>query len=154
MDTRELRNTLGQFATGVCVLTTESDNGPIGMTVNSFAAVSLEPALVLWSIQNNSDCFEAFTQCERYGISVLQRSQESLSNRYARSMDHEIEPADLILDTNGTPLIKEALATFSCRTQAIHEGGDHHIIVGEIEIFSALEGDPLLFFAGNYNSLK
>lgn len=123
------------------------------MTVNSFAAVSLEPALVLWSIQNNSDCFDQFTQCERYGISVLRRSQEMLSNRYARSMDHEIERADLVLDANGTPLIKDALATFSCRTQAIHKGGDHHIIVGEIENFSASEGDPLVFFGGSYKSL-
>lgn len=153
MDTRELRNTLGQFATGVCVLTTESRNGPIGMTVNSFAAVSLDPALVLWSIQNTSDCFEQFTQCDRYGISVLQRSQEALSNRYARSMDHKVEASDLIRDKHGTPLISGSLATFSCRTNAIHTGGDHHIIVGAVEAFSAEDGEPLLFFGGGYKSL-
>ena len=154
LDTRELRNTLGQFATGVCVLTTESSKGPIGMTVNSFAAVSLEPALVLWSIQNNSDCFEEFTQCERYGISVLQQSQEVISNRYARSMDHQVESSDLTHDASGTPLIKDALATFSCRTQAIHEGGDHHIIVGEVESFTTMDGEPLLFFGGGYKRLS
>ena len=153
LDTRELRNTLGQFATGVCVLTTESSKGPIGMTVNSFAAVSLEPALVLWSFQNNSDCFEEFTQCERYGISVLQQSQEVISNRYARSMDHQVESSDLTHDANGTPLIKDALATFSCRAQAIHEGGDHHIIVGEVEAFTTVDGEPLLFFGGGYTRL-
>ena len=153
MDTRELRNTLGQFATGVCVLTTESSEGPIGMTVNSFAAVSLEPALVLWSIQNTSDCFDQFTQCDRYGISVLQRSQEAISNRYARSMDHQVEASDLTRDEQGTPLISGALATFSCRTNAIHAGGDHHIIVGEVEAFTSVDGEPLLFFGGGYKSL-
>lgn len=124
------------------------------MTVNSFAAVSLEPALVLWSIQNTSDCFDQFTQCERYGISVLQRSQEALSNRYARSMDHQVEVSDLVRDAKGTPLISDALATFSCCTNAIHAGGDHHIIVGEIEAFTAIEGEPLLFFGGGYKSLS
>ena len=123
------------------------------MTVNSFAAVSLEPALVLWSIQNTSDCFDQFTQCERYGISVLQRSQEALSNRYARSMDHQVEVSDLIRDEQGTPLISGALATFSCRTNVIHAGGDHHIIVGEVESFTSVDGEPLLFFGGGYKSL-
>lgn len=123
------------------------------MTVNSFAAVSLEPALVLWSIQNTSDCFDQFTQCERYGISVLQRSQEALSNRYARSMDHQVEASDLTRDERGTPLISGALATFSCRTSAIHAGGDHHIIVGEVEAFTSVDGEPLLFFGGGYKSL-
>lgn len=123
------------------------------MTVNSFAAVSLEPALVLWSIQNTSDCFDQFTQCDRYGISVLQRSQEALSNRYARSMDHQVEASDLTLDEQGTPLIAGALATFSCRTDAIHAGGDHHIIVGEVEAFTSVDGEPLLFFDGGYKRL-
>jgi flavin reductase (DIM6/NTAB) family NADH-FMN oxidoreductase RutF len=123
------------------------------MTVNSFAAVSLEPALVLWSIQNTSDCFDQFTQCDRYGISVLQRSQEALSNRYARSMDHQVEASDLIRDARGTPLISGALATFSCRTNGIHAGGDHHIIVGEVEAFTSVDGEPLLFFGGGYKSL-
>ena len=153
MDAREFRNTLGRFATGVCVVTTESAEGPIGMTVNSFAAVSLEPALVLWSIQNTSDCFAAFTECERYGISVLQHSQEALSNQYARSMDHDIEASHLSRDESGTPLIAGALATFSCRTNAIHAGGDHHIIVGEVEAFTSVEGEPLLFFGGAYKGL-
>lgn len=123
------------------------------MTVNSFAAVSLDPALVLWSIQNTSDCFDQFTQCDRYGISVLQCSQEALSNRYARSMDHQVEASDLTRDEQGTPLISGALATFSCRTSAIHAGGDHHIIVGEVETFTSVDGEPLLFFGGGYKSL-
>ena len=153
LDTRELRNTLGQFATGVCVLTTVSEEGPIAMTVNSFAAVSLDPPLVLWSIQNTSDCFRAFTECERYGISVLQRSQEALSNQYARPQEHRLEANHIRLDAFDTPLVAGALTTFSCRLANVYEAGDHHIIVGHVDAFEREEGEPLLFFGGGYQAL-
>ena len=154
MDTRALRNTLGQFATGVCVLTTYDPNrGAVGMTVNSFAAVSLEPALVLWSIQNSSECFKEFTECDRYGISVLQHSQEALSNRYARSLERTVDDADCFVDSHGVPLIQGALATFSCKMSARHPGGDHHIIVGEVVDFESHPGEPLVFFGGAYGRL-
>ena len=131
LDTRALRNTLGQFATGVCILTTQtSDNRSIGMTVNSFAAVSLDPALVLWSIQNTSECFKEFTECERYGISILKSSQQALSDRYARSLAHEMDVADRIIDDAGVPLVRGALATLSCRLKALHQWVDPHILVG------------------------
>jgi flavin reductase (DIM6/NTAB) family NADH-FMN oxidoreductase RutF len=123
---------------GVCVLTTnDSDRGAIGMTVNSFAAVSLEPALVLWSIQNTSECFKEFTECDRYGISVLRQSQEAISNRYARSLEHTVDAGDCFVDSHGVPLIEGALATFSCQISGIHPGGDHHIIVGEVIDFTS-----------------
>ena len=154
MDTRALRNTLGQFATGVCILTTnDPDYGAIGMTVNSFAAVSLEPALVLWSIQNTSECFEQFTRCDRYGISVLQQSQEILSDRYARSLDHKVDEGDCFVDQYGVPLIGGALATFSCQLSETFKGGDHHIIVGEVVEFESRSGEPLVFFGGGYSRL-
>ena len=154
MDTRALRNTLGQFATGVCVLTTYDPNrGAVGMTVNSFAAVSLEPALVLWSIQNTSECFKEFTECDRYGISVLQHSQEALSNRYAQSLERTVDDGDCFVDSHGVPLIMGALATFSCKMSARHLGGDHHIIVGEVVDFESHPGEPLVFFGGAYGRL-
>ena len=155
MDIHALRNTLGKFATGVCVLTTsDPDRGAIGMTVNSFAAVSLEPALVLWSIQNTSECFNEFTNCDRYGISVLRHSQEALSNRYARSLERTVDEGDCFVDSHGVPLIQGALATFSCKMSALHPGGDHHIIVGEVIDFVSHSGDPLVFFDGAYSCLS
>ena len=123
------------------------------MTVNSFAAVSLEPALVLWSIQNTSECFSEFTECDRYGISVLRDSQEALSNRYARSMEHTVDDGDYFVDSYGVPLIQSTLATFSCKMSAIHPGGDHHIIVGEVVDFESHFGEPLVFFGGAYSRL-
>ena len=154
MHTHALRNTLGHFATGVCVLTTNDPNrGAVGMTVNSFAAVSLEPALVLWSIQNTSECFKEFTECDRYGISVLQHSQEALSNRYARSLERTVDDGDCFVDSHGVSLIQGALATFSCKMSARHPGGDHHIIVGEVVDFESHPGEPLVFFGGAYGRL-
>ena len=154
MHTRALRNTLGHFATGVCVLTTNDPNrGAVGMTVNSFAAVSLEPALVLWSIQNSSECFKEFTECDRYGISVLQHSQEALSNRYARSLERTLDDGDCFVDSHGVPLVQGALATFSCKMSALHPGGDHHIVVGEVVDFESHPGEPLVFFGGAYGRL-
>ena len=133
--------------------TNDPDRGAIGMTVNSFAAVSLEPALVLWSIQNTSECFSEFTECDRYGISVLRDSQEALSNRYARSLEHTVDDGDCFVDSYGVPLIQGALATFSCKMSAIYPGGDHHIIVGEVVDFESNSGEPLVFFGGAYSRL-
>ena len=154
LDSRALRNSLGRFATGVSVVTTtDPERGPMAMTVNSFAAVSLEPPLVLWSIQNTSECYDAFTQCDRYGISVLSQHQAHLSSRYARSHEHHIDDGDCVADEVGVLLVSGAIATFSCRTVAIHEGGDHKIIVGEVEAFSEKDGEPLVFFGGAYRQL-
>ena len=133
--------------------TNDPNRGAVGMTVNSFAAVSLEPALVLWSIQNTSECFKEFTECDRYVISVLQHSQTALSNRYARSLERAVDDGDCFVDSHGVPLIQGALATFSCKMSALHPGGDHHIIVGEVVDFESHPGEPLVFFGGAYGRL-
>lgn len=155
MDTKAFRSALGRFATGVCLISVDdADSGAMAMTANSFASVSLEPPFVLWSIQNDSECFREYTQCQHFGISVLNDQQTVLSNQYARKGQHGINDDDFIRDSQGTPLLRDALAHFSCRLHQLYEAGDHHIIVGQVEAFSVLEGAPLLFFAGGYNSLS
>jgi flavin reductase (DIM6/NTAB) family NADH-FMN oxidoreductase RutF len=151
LDTRDLRNALGTFATGVCLVSVnDAQAGALAMTVNSFASVSLEPPLVLWSIQNSSECFREYTQCEHYGISVLSAAQRPLSERYARRAEHAIDSADFAYDVRGVPLLRDALATFSRRRHVIHDGGDHQIIVGEVLEFTRHGGDALVFHAGAY----
>ena len=155
MDNRAFRDALGKFATGVCLITVnDAESGPIAMTVNSFASVSLEPALVLWSIQNDSECYREFTTCEHFGISVLPATAMEESNRYASKGGHAVEPDDFSANEFGTPLFKSALANFSCKLHAIHDGGDHQIIVGEVVGFEAVDGAPLVFFAGAYRALS
>ena len=154
MTDKAFRNALGKFATGVCLVTVNDErSGRMAMTVNSFSSVSLEPPLVLWSLQNNSECFREYTECTHFGISILNASQESLSNRYAQKGNHGIEPQDFITDDMGTPLVRNACAQFSCKVHEIVAGGDHQIIIGEVLGYATEEQDPLLFWCGAYDSL-
>ncbi len=155
MDTKAFRSALGRFATGVCLITVDdAESGAMAMTANSFSSVSLDPALVLWSIQNDSDCFREYTQCVRFGISVLNDQQTELSNQYARKGQHAISEDQFLRDEHGIPLLRDALAQFSCKLHQLHEAGDHHIVVAQVEAFSVADGSPLLFFGGAYNSLS
>ena len=155
MDSGAFRQALGQFATGVCVVTVNDANlGPIATTVNSFSSVSLDPALVLWSIQNASDHFSVYTECEHFGISVLNAGQADISGHYAKRGEHQALTEHFGTGPSGEPQLLNALAHFSCATHAVHLGGDHHIIVGEVLGFECGEAEPLVFFAGGYRTLS
>jgi flavin reductase (DIM6/NTAB) family NADH-FMN oxidoreductase RutF len=155
IDSRELRNALGRFATGVCIISTMTEEGePLGMTANSFSSVSLDPPLVLWSLQNNSEVFDVFSRPRYFAINVLAREHHEHSGRYARKGDHVLHPDHFILGKCGTPIVPEALVSFECELHATHDGGDHLIIVGRvINMHTREDGEPLLFYSGNYRSL-
>lgn len=152
MDKRAFRDALGNFATGVCVVTVAPEQGAaIGMTINSFSSVSLDPPLVLWSIQNSSECFDTFSAVDTFAINILSSDQEDFSTRYAMKGDHDLCASHFSPGRTGTPLIKGALTSFECRVWARYPGGDHQIIVGEVlEVNSGQEGSPLLFHQGKY----
>ena len=155
-DTRDFRNALGNFTTGICVVTaTQKGAGPIGMTVNSFASVSLEPALVLWSIQNDSECLSVFENTDRYAINILANDQVALSNFYAQKNDHLLVPEHFRVGKSGSPIIRGAVTSFECTTWARYPGGDHIILVGEVtEMDVNPNKKPLLFNAGQYRELR
>jgi flavin reductase (DIM6/NTAB) family NADH-FMN oxidoreductase RutF len=155
LDPRELRNTLGNFTTGVCLVTAlDGDRQAQALTVNSFSSVSLDPPLVLWSLQNNSEVFDVFATPEHYAINVLSAEQEALSVRYAQPGAHLLEPAHFTAGENGAPVIGGALAHFECELAATHEGGDHTIIVGRVTRFAAdTTRAPLVFYRGGYRAL-
>jgi flavin reductase (DIM6/NTAB) family NADH-FMN oxidoreductase RutF len=154
-DGRDMRNALGRFATGVCVITTTTDDQrALGMTANSFSSVSLDPPLVLWSLQTNSDVYDAFATPRYFAINVLAKEQEALSNQYAQKGDHLIEHGHARIGKYGSPVIRDALVTFECELEATHAGGDHLIVVGRVlNMVSRPTGDPLLFFSGGYHEL-
>lgn len=154
LDGREFRDALGRFATGVCLITTTTADGrALALTANSFASVSLDPPLVLWSLQNNSDVYSEYATPEAYAINVLSTEQEALSGSYARKGQHELDPAHFTPGVHGAPVINGALASFECRLHATHDGGDHLIIVGEVLQMQMQAGEPLLFFSGAYRAL-
>ncbi|MFV0277864.1 MAG: flavin reductase family protein, partial [Parahaliea sp.] len=155
LEGRELRNALGRFATGVCLITTTTQERlPIGMTANSFAAVSLDPPLVLWSLQNGSDVYREYAAARSFSINVLSREQTALASQSARKGGHALQQEHFRLGKYGAPMIRNALVTFECELDATHSGGDHLIIVGRVKHMSHRPtGKPLLFYSGGYGEL-
>lgn len=147
---RKLRDGLGRFATGVTVVTCANRDGLYGITANSFSSVSLEPPRILWNIAKVSRSFQAFLAAEYFAINVLAADQEALSAHFAQTDRPRFDRIDHRLSARGVPVLAATLACFECRTHDIHECGDHHIIVGEIEEFRYGDDQPLLFYAGQY----
>lgn len=156
LDSREFRNALGRFATGVCVITTHPEGGnPMGMTVNSFASVSLEPALVLWSLQNNSECFPMFNGARHWAVNILAHDQLALSNQYAKKGQHDLDRNHYRIGVTGAPVLRGALTSFECCAWQNYDGGDHRVLIGKVESMSTRPtGRPLLFFSGRYGELR
>ncbi|MCX7300616.1 MAG: flavin reductase family protein [Rhodobacterales bacterium] len=149
-DLRAFRHALGAFATGVTVITTVTDTGPVGITANSFASVSLDPPLVLWSPAKASSRFGIFSVAERFAVHVLRTDQKSVADGFTRSWTafHDL---DWAADGFGTPLIEGTLARFVCQTEARHDAGDHMIVVGRVlAVTRGVPGAPLVFHGGSY----
>jgi flavin reductase (DIM6/NTAB) family NADH-FMN oxidoreductase RutF len=153
-DTRAFRQALGRFPTGVTVVTVGSAESPKGMTVNSFASVSLDPPLILWSMDKKSSHYQTFTKAPNFTISVLGSDHRTVSDRLAKPGEHSLDGLALSPSANGVPGIADALAVLACRREATHEGGDHTIIVGQVTDFSFQKtGAPLVFYRGRYSAL-
>lgn len=151
---RKLRNALGCFTTGVCVVTAATEAGPIGLTINSFASVSLDPPLVLWSLDRASDRAEAFHVADRFAINVLTEDMRDLSARLAQKGAYAVPDDALDPGPGDVPVLHGALAQFVCTIEARHEGGDHVIFVGRVVQFAHAEaGRPLVYYRGQYRSL-
>ncbi|MBY6191402.1 flavin reductase family protein [Microbulbifer agarilyticus] len=151
---RALRDTLGQFATGVTVVTALNAQGePVGMTVNSFNSVSLDPALILWSIDRGCMSYAAYTEGEYFAVHVLKGDQQNVSNLFAGRGADKFGQVKWHKDANGVPHLDDCAAIFHCRRVQNIEGGDHTILLGEVVEFSAAGGEPLVFHCGQYRAL-
>lgn len=146
---RLFRDALGRFATGVTVVTCPSDLGPLGITANSFASLSLSPPLVLWSPARASRRFQAFIDAPHYAIHVLSKAQHDLCDRFA-TQGHDFSGLDWTENAQSVPLFPNCLARFECRRHATHDGGDHAIVVGHVDAAEIGKGEPLLFAGGRY----
>ncbi|WP_166415991.1 flavin reductase family protein [Cochlodiniinecator piscidefendens] len=148
---RDLRTAFGAFATGVTVVTTHSEIGPLGIVANSFSSVSLDPALVLWCVAKSSRRYGAFANAKHFAIHVIAADQKALVDRFARS-GHDFEGVDWSLGQNDTPLLNTCAARFECDTYAIHEAGDHDIILGKITSAACVDCDGLVFSRGAFQT--
>lgn len=149
---REFRNAMGTFATGVTVITTVDEEGePVGLTANSFSSVSLDPPLVLFCLDKGSLSLPIFQAAEHFSITVLADTQEELSTNFASQSPDKWDGVDYKICTNGCPYFEHALAVLECDTDAIHDAGDHVIIVGRVTAFSVdADRSPLLYYRGRY----
>ncbi|MBS0125607.1 flavin reductase family protein [Thetidibacter halocola] len=148
-DPRAFRDALGQFGTGVTVVTCETGTGPIGITANSFASVSLDPPLVLWSPAKSSSRYPFFMAVPHFAIHVVGTDQVALCSGFARTGD-AFDGLDWERGARGVPLLNGCLARFECTTEAVHDAGDHSIIVARVTRVTTRPGAPLLFHGGRY----
>jgi flavin reductase (DIM6/NTAB) family NADH-FMN oxidoreductase RutF len=146
---RVFRDALGRFATGVTVVTIMGPDGPMGFTANSFASVSLDPALVLWSPAKASQRYPFFAAASHFAIHILGQDHTDLPSRFSRG-GHGFAGLDWHPNAEGVPSLPGALARFDCTQHATHDGGDHLIIVGQVLRLALEEGEPLVFAKGRY----
>ncbi|MFA3789942.1 flavin reductase [Aliiglaciecola sp. SL4] len=151
-DKRDFRTALGQFPTGVTVITTVDDNGaPIGCTASSFNSVSIDPALVLWSIDKGAFSKSIFANAEYFAINVLSENQVETSNKFAGRGEDKFKDVSFTEGLGGAPLLEGCGAQFECKTWNVYEGGDHLIIVGEVLKYNHDDSlTPLAFSRGSY----
>ena len=146
---RQFRDALGRFATGITLITTQTENGPAGFTANSFASVSLDPALVLWSAARASARFPIFAAAKTYSIHILAQDQSHLIPRFVRG-GAGFDGLDTQLSADGNPVLVGALARFDCHQHSLLDGGDHLIILGRVVQFAHRAAQPLVFSQGKY----
>ena len=149
-DQRAFRRALGQFATGVTVITTKAGNELVAVTANSFSSVSLDPPMVLWSLRKESRNLAAFQQADRFAINILAADQIDLSSHFSRSTTDKFASCAWQEGIGGVPLLDGAAAQFECRRVAQYEGGDHVIFLGQVEYFRCFDRVGLLFAQGRY----
>jgi len=154
-DQRTLRDALGSFATGVTVVTCVDEQGqPAGLTVNSFTSVSLDPPLLLVCIAKRARSAATLTAAGHFAVNVLQTGQQPASIRFSTKDEDRFGATPWSTGETGAPLLMDSLAVFECERTAVHDGGDHLILVGRV-IRASFDPnmDPLLYFRGRYRRL-
>ena len=151
----EFRAVLGRFASGVTVVTTRDKTGRLhGITVSAFASVSLEPPLILVCIDKRTGSHRALGEIDNFVVNILREDQQHYSDLFASQFHNKFEKIEYRETADGTPILKDTLASMECRLVNSHENGDHTIFVGEITKSYVSDGKPLIYFHGNYRKLQ
>jgi flavin reductase (DIM6/NTAB) family NADH-FMN oxidoreductase RutF len=153
--TRELRDALGAFATGVAVITgIRPDGKPAGVTVNSFASVSLDPPLILWCLQNSSTSLDAFAEGGRFAVNMLAAHQQAIALRFAGKAPMKFPDAKALDPQGAPPRLAGCVCRLDCVAQSVTAAGDHRIIIGRVEGFERAGGTPLAFSGGRFGRIE
>ncbi|HYH06557.1 MAG TPA: flavin reductase family protein [Thermoanaerobaculia bacterium] len=154
IDDARFKLAMSHFASGVTVVTTEHDGTPYGMTVASFASLSLHPPLVLVCIEKSTKTHEAILHAQAFGVSMLAQSQQDVSGRFASKRDDKFEGVRVRRGELGVPLVEGAICTLECRVHDSLPGGDHTIFVGEVVDAQTADAAPLVYFRSGYRELQ
>jgi len=156
LDTQALRNALGAFPTGIAIVTTRNASGrAVGLTINSFASLSLDPPLVLWSLVNRSPSLEAFNESDYFCINVLASTQTDLAKCFASAaVPDKFQHVQTYDSQQGMPVIPGCLASFVCAKDQMHPGGDHTLYIGRVLHYFIESGEPAVFHRGQFTTLQ
>lgn len=142
----EFKKALGNYPTGVTVVTTfDDEDKPIGLTVNSFASVSLEPLLILWSIDKKSSSYNTFLKVDKFAVNILAEDQADICKLFSSKVEDRFSQCSWEKSESGVPVLKEALAQIECKTFQQVDAGDHIIFIGEVIQIKNKEKNPLLY---------
>jgi flavin reductase (DIM6/NTAB) family NADH-FMN oxidoreductase RutF len=154
MDEAAFKNAMSHFASGVTVVTTEHEGKPFGMTVASFASLSLHPPLVLVCIEKTVKTHEAIAAAGKFGVSILSSSQQDISSQFASRAEDKFSGIEIRRGVLGIPLIGGALTTVECSVENRLPGGDHTIFIGRVVDVQTIEGAPLIYFRSGYREMR
>ncbi|KLN47391.1 flavin reductase [Providencia rettgeri] len=154
-ESKTLRNLLGCYPTGVAIVTTRTADGrDVGLTINSFASLSLDPPLVLWSLVNHSPNLAVFRDCSHFTINILGHGHQELAMRFANPrIENKFEEVAIHLTPEGVPALHGAIATLVCENHKQDTLGDHLLMVGHVRRISSETGKPLVFHGGGFTAL-
>lgn len=154
IDEASFRKAMSTFATGVTIMTCRGEDGrAVGMTVNSFTSVSLEPPLVLWCINQSIVPTAAFNATGHFAVHVLHRGQESLSNHFAVDREDKFEGIEHSNGVADLPILTDFLSVYQCKISNRVMAGDHAILIGELVDYEIRDREPLIFYGSSYRSL-
>lgn len=154
--TQAMRSVMGNFCTGVAVIAAQTEHGPVGMTVQSFVSISMEPPLVMFSPQKSSKTWEILQHADHFCANILPRERPELPMHFAKTAMHErFDTIDWRPGKTGAPVLDDALAFAECSVENVIEAGDHYIVLGRVLDLGEKEaGEPLLFFKGGFGSFN
>ena len=156
VDRAKLRSVLSNFATGITVVTGRDQmRRPRAITVNAFTSLSLDPPLVLYCLDRSAFHFDVFSKANAFAVNILAADQQALSDRFAREAEDDFADWDTVTLTTGSPILTGCLANLDCETEALHEFGDHVIVIGRVTGLNVTgPTEPLVYFRGGYRRLQ
>lgn len=157
IDARAFRNVLGQFCTGITIITTVHDGEPVGFACQSFAALSLDPPLVLFCPTKQSRSWQAIEASGKFCVNVLAEEQKDVCARFGSREPDKFAGVDWEPSALGSPILARSLAHIDCTVASVHDGGDHFVVFGAVQSLSDLpevKPRPLLFYRGDYTGIE